>query len=455
MRIQGEQRMDLWTKALDWQDYETYIFGTLQRLLPGAHIQQNVTMRGIISGRSRQIDVLVERDYAGVILSIVVDCKCYKRKVNIKDVEAFLGMLEDLGIRKGALVTTKGYSKSAYERAQNGSRQTELRIITPERLSEFQHMGDAYLWVEPVGAIVSPPQGWVADNEDTRPEKMQFVMYPLGHTRDSALRRGPFIYGNIILKRESKPSIESIAESHELEAIETHPDATFKRLEPPRFSAGANAKPAQTILREGGQHPGDEWPEFSLYIDHPKGVLLLVLHCHRLDVKKYLQLLIWAGEKAILTNAVDKRLRRSREVNGRIAVYWNRAKYVEIYVRSSSSDPWEVGECYIEITQPIRPLVRQPRETGEPGKPVLIHECDFQTLKFPVKQDWRIEITGEGWVIPLWPTEQVGPNPKVLLRIQGADEPVEVIDPAGLQFFTSTTRPFSPDEWPAIPGVDG
>ena len=103
---------------MDWPDYETYLFGTLQRLMPGAKVRQNVTMKGALSGRSRQVDIVVDRPYEGTSMSVAVDCKCYKRKVNIKDVEAFLGMLEDLGIRKGALVTTKGYSKSAYNQVQ-------------------------------------------------------------------------------------------------------------------------------------------------------------------------------------------------------------------------------------------------------------------------------------------------------------------------------------------------
>ncbi|MGA2675147.1 MAG: restriction endonuclease, partial [Terracidiphilus sp.] len=330
MKIQAEQRTDLWKSDLDWPDYETYVFGTLQRLMPGDKIMQNVAMKGTLSGRSRQIDIVVDRLYEGTSMRVAVDCKCYKRKVNIKDVEAFLGMLEDLGIRKGALVTTKGYSKSAYNRAQNGSGQTELRIISPERLSDFQHMGDAYAWVETVAAIVSPPQGWVVDNEDTRPERMQFSMYPLGHTRDSAMHRGAFIYGNIILKREANASIESIARAHEIDAIKNYPNARFKWLESPRLSTDATANPVKTLLRLGYPDESESWPEFSLYIDHPKAVLVLVLQCPLGEDDRYLPSLIRVGEKAIMTGIVDQRLERTRAINGRIAVYWNKAKYVEV-----------------------------------------------------------------------------------------------------------------------------
>lgn len=81
---------DLWPSMLDWPAYETYIFGALLRLNPGAVVRQNAHLMGQ-SGRSRQIDVLVERNTGNLNLKIAVDSKCYKRKVNTKHVEAFLG----------------------------------------------------------------------------------------------------------------------------------------------------------------------------------------------------------------------------------------------------------------------------------------------------------------------------------------------------------------------------
>ena len=205
------------TKELNWKQYEAYIFGSLQRLLPGATFSNNVKMRGLKTGRLRQLDILIERDLGGFRFSIVVDCKSYARKVNVNDVERFLGMLGDLRISKGVLMTSKGYTKTAYQRAEHESRDIDLRILTAEQLSQFQSIGGAMPWNGPVAAIVSAPETWVVDNEHSpllgsaNPSDMpQFTMYPLGHTRESALQREAFVYGKIILKSPDKCAAASI-----------------------------------------------------------------------------------------------------------------------------------------------------------------------------------------------------------------------------------------------------
>jgi hypothetical protein len=104
-------RADLWIPGEDWNKYESYIFGSLQRRFPTARVSPNVHLPGLKSGRKRQIDVLVERSDGGLDIKIALDCKCYKRKVTVKDIETFLGMLDDVRVSKGVLVTTKGYSK--------------------------------------------------------------------------------------------------------------------------------------------------------------------------------------------------------------------------------------------------------------------------------------------------------------------------------------------------------
>src|ERR1700676_3313188 len=127
----------LWIPEGDWHQYEAYIFGSLQRRFPEARVLPNAHLPGIKCGKMRQIDVLVERSLGEFDLKIAFDCKCYKRKVNVNDVERFLGMLDDIRVSKGVLVTTKGYSKTAYARAQREPRDVDLQILTPDRLSQY------------------------------------------------------------------------------------------------------------------------------------------------------------------------------------------------------------------------------------------------------------------------------------------------------------------------------
>ena len=131
-----DRRPDLWIAEDDWRMYESYGFGMLQSRFPGARVINNAHLPGLKSGTNRQIDILVEWKDGGFDFRIALDCKCYKRNVDVKDVESFLGMLEDIRVSKGVLLTTKGYSKAAYERARREPRDIDLQILKPERLSE-------------------------------------------------------------------------------------------------------------------------------------------------------------------------------------------------------------------------------------------------------------------------------------------------------------------------------
>lgn len=248
--------------------------------------------------------MLVEINVGGSCLKIAFDCKCYKRKVNVNDVERFLGMLDDVRVSKGVLVTTKGYSKTALKRAEQDARDIDLQILPPERLSDYQFIGEVWLWKGSVLAIVSTPDGWVVDNQDTRkPGGCQFSMYPLGHTLESAKRTCPFLYGNIVLKNEFEPTMEAIAERHERDIKKIFPNAQFEHLPSP-FPV-REGKPSRTLFRVGHIDNSYGGPEYSLYLDSPGGVLLLVLLCLDGTYKSYLPALKWIGGGAILANRIE------------------------------------------------------------------------------------------------------------------------------------------------------
>ena len=291
----------LWIQKGNWQQYEAYIFGALQRRFPDAKVTPNAHVRGLTSGRIRQLDVLVERSLGELDLKIVFDCKCYKRKVTVKEVESFLGMLGDVRVSKGVLVTTKGYTKGAIERVRRESRDVDLQILPPERLSEYQHVGCAWLWKGTVAAIVEAPGGWVVDSESFG--SAQFSMYPLGHTRDSARHGAPFLYGNITLKSDSEPTMEAIATKHQRELLAKLPTAKTERLGPLKGSGGQDL--AGSLLRVI-HAPGYGGPEYSLYIDTPLGVLLLVLLCPEGQDSIYLPVLKWIGGGAVTLTRISE-----------------------------------------------------------------------------------------------------------------------------------------------------
>lgn len=89
---------------INWKQYEVYIFNRLRSEFPNGKFARDVKRRGVRTGQDRQIDILVETSVAGFPLTIAIDCKCYGRKIDIKDVEAFLSMaslLRPRDIQKG------------------------------------------------------------------------------------------------------------------------------------------------------------------------------------------------------------------------------------------------------------------------------------------------------------------------------------------------------------------
>ena len=102
--------------APSWKQFEELAASIQAELAPAAKVTANAKLRGK-SGRSRQIDVLIEQDAGQYKLRIVLDCKDYKNPVDLNDVESFLGLIEDVGAHKGAMVAANGFTGTAKIRA--------------------------------------------------------------------------------------------------------------------------------------------------------------------------------------------------------------------------------------------------------------------------------------------------------------------------------------------------
>jgi Restriction endonuclease len=119
-----------------WERYERLIarmfadqISTDYCVTPNAHLV------GRISKRSRQIDVLIElRHDTDNSRRIIVDAKKRARKIDVKDVEAFRGLMEDVGATHGYLICPNGHTKSAERRAQSA---VSIRLVPLDRLEDF------------------------------------------------------------------------------------------------------------------------------------------------------------------------------------------------------------------------------------------------------------------------------------------------------------------------------
>lgn len=102
-----------------WKRYEEQIADLIRKRSVGpVKITVDAKITGLLSDVPRQIDILVEGSVSSIAdVTLALDCKCFSRKVDVKDVEAFLGMVEDVGVNMGMLVTTVGFTPAAKRRA--------------------------------------------------------------------------------------------------------------------------------------------------------------------------------------------------------------------------------------------------------------------------------------------------------------------------------------------------
>ena len=83
-------------------------------------VMANARIRGILSGRSRQIDVVIEDlRFSPKDFRVIVDAKCLKRKIDVPRVEAFEGVMRDVQASHGVLVVSSGITPAALRRAQD------------------------------------------------------------------------------------------------------------------------------------------------------------------------------------------------------------------------------------------------------------------------------------------------------------------------------------------------
>src|ERR1043165_2529171 len=103
-----------------WELYERMIARIVaDQLSTDLCVTPNARIIGKISGRSRQIDVLIDsRHDTDNSRRIIVDAKKRTRKIDVTDVEAFRGLMEDVGATHGYLVCPTGHTQAAEKRAQ-------------------------------------------------------------------------------------------------------------------------------------------------------------------------------------------------------------------------------------------------------------------------------------------------------------------------------------------------
>ena len=169
---------------------------------------------------------------------------------------------------------------------------------------------------------------------------------------------------------------------------------------------------------------------------------------------------------------------------GRIGVFWNRAKHVIVYERTTqrapryepSDDPANPNQEeqnalkflpivrkvdeYIEILEPERRFA----PSGQPAQATgFVQGLKFADRIIRVSSLWGADVGDVGWAVPLWRRDQdASLFPKPLVNLLAASEEAgeealhAIADPEHLLFFTNSLlgAGSDTDRWPAVEGVD-
>jgi Restriction endonuclease len=100
-----------------WKLFEQGVQDVLAKLDPAADVRHDTTVIGDLSGTPRQIDVLITGTIAGQSITIVAECKHYKRRLGIGAVDEFAGKLLDIAAERGILYALNGLTGPALGRA--------------------------------------------------------------------------------------------------------------------------------------------------------------------------------------------------------------------------------------------------------------------------------------------------------------------------------------------------
>ena len=217
---------------ISWKDFEEEVFLECERVFKsqGTEVLKNEYIVGRYSGVKRQIDVIVRQHDDDENVNIcVIECKHYAKKINVKIIDSFIGCLEDVGANKGILVSEKGFTKAAINRAHKGKDNIEVDILNLGELQQFQGYG-AITYSGENAIIIAPPFGWIIDGKH-RMDALA-VFYRRGVSFQEAVRiEKEWMYLQIWAKEKEDDTLENIIEFQNIQLREKDRCAEIRQFE--------------------------------------------------------------------------------------------------------------------------------------------------------------------------------------------------------------------------------
>ena len=102
----------------DWKQFEIAVTTFVAALDPSAKVTHDAIIPDSDTGLPRQRDVWVEAKFGQHFpIQILLSCKYRQEKLNVQDVDAFLGELRSSGAHKGVMYSRTGFTQTAIGKA--------------------------------------------------------------------------------------------------------------------------------------------------------------------------------------------------------------------------------------------------------------------------------------------------------------------------------------------------
>lgn len=255
---------------VSWKEYEDIIFVECKANFPNDSIQKNVQQKGRYSKRSRQIDILIEQTFNGRTIKTVIDCKYYNRKVDVKKVESFIGMIDDLNVDRGILITDLGYTKAALDRAYFNPRHIELDIYSINDFKEKFQSSIAIPYVSKYGVFIIAPLGYCIDC--SRNGFSQCTLYQKGLTFEEAAANYEFSYAGIYMKSNEVSSVFDLNDSQVLSMKNHYRKFRYEMINP-------EITPKEPILIRLAEYDNKPFIEITGIIEFEDFLFFVVWFC--------------------------------------------------------------------------------------------------------------------------------------------------------------------------------
>lgn len=198
---------------IGWKEYEEEVFLECKRVFNSQETEviKNKYIVGRYSGVKRQIDVIVQQLIDGEVVNMcVVECKHYANKINVKIVDSFIGCLDDVGANKGILVSEKGFTKAAINRAHKGKENIEIDILNLGELQQLQGLG-AITYRGKNALMIAPPFGWIIDGKHRMDALAVFYRRGISFDEAAGIEK-EWMYLQIWAKETEDDTLENVIE---------------------------------------------------------------------------------------------------------------------------------------------------------------------------------------------------------------------------------------------------